>query len=563
MKRVFFPLLMMLAAATNLTAQDEGLTKTVEVSRAYEPTIPNAYKINPIPRIDDTTKVATTFTYPLRQTKPITDSYLTNPIPPARIQHERYNKSEERNSGYVRVGLGVKTTTLLDAYYGSQRGKDFLWDVYANHYGNYGDVKNEAKEKVPTLDMRNEFGASGQYNFAKGVLYANAGFHRHDVRMYGYDTKSFTLNDYKALPNDEKRQYYNTTFASVKYDGYGQLDSAWKFGGKFNFYDCRNRYPQAEDALEFNLHAGRSITPTTMVGMELNTNIYMRNSELAPSNNTVVSLLPQAIERRENWEASAKLNLTFDNFSGDVKTYFYPVLNFTALLNDGLFLPYVEVSGDHQINNFKTITTENPYITPDIQQKLRNTQKAISFKGGIKGHIGSMFSYDLELAYAFVNDMYFYATDTVHDQYNLGNQLDILYDDVKLFTFKGGVRVLPSSALELRLWLEYNKYTMDKLPVAYNRPSTSVQMKVNYNLWKKLYMYARPSLLGSYKARDFEGNEVKRGLGFDLSLGADYQFENRSSVFLQLNNVTVSRYQVYNNYPTYGINVMLGYSFLF
>jgi hypothetical protein len=59
------------------------------------------------------------------------------------------------------------------------------------------------------------------------------------------------------------------------------------------------------------------------------------------------------------------------------------------------------------------------------------------------------------------------------------------------------------------------------------------------------------------------GNTVNRSLGFDLSFGAEYCFFNRSSVFLQLNNVTNDRYHVYNNYPTYGFNIMAGYTCMF
>ncbi len=560
MKRIILPLLALLAASTKLAAQDESLTKTVEVLRPYEPTIPEAYKINPIPRIDDTAKVTAKFSYPLRQSKPLTESYLTTPVPPARVQRERYNDKVE-NGGYVRLGLGYKPTTMLDLYVGSERAKTFVWDIYANHYGNYGDVKNEAKAKVPTLDMRNEVGAVGQYNFERAQLLANVGFHRHDVRFYGYDTKYFTLDDYKNLSKDASRQHFNRSYASLEYKSRSQPDTTWSFGGTFNFYDYRSRLPKSEDALEFELYAYKQLLPSTQVGLTVNTDVYVRNKALTQSSNTIVSVIPELQEKRDWWQATAKLNLTFDNFSGGVKTYFYPVLNFTALLTDGVFLPYVEVSGEHQANTYNALTTENPYLDPQKPMDMRNTQKALAFSGGIKGKIASVFSYNLGLSYAFVNDMYFYATST--DTATIGNYFDVLYDDIKQLSFVGSVRFQPSRACELEYALRYDSYNMDKLPVAYNRPSLSMKLEATYNLWNKLNMYANADLRGSYKARDWQGVELKRSAGFDLSLGADYRFYNRSSVFLQLNNILGTRNQILNNYPTYRFNVLVGYTCVF
>jgi hypothetical protein len=84
MKRFLLPMLAVATLSTSLAAQEEPLTKTVEVQRAYDPTLLDAYKISPVPRIDDTAKVNVKFTYPLRQVKPLANAYLLNPLPPAR-----------------------------------------------------------------------------------------------------------------------------------------------------------------------------------------------------------------------------------------------------------------------------------------------------------------------------------------------------------------------------------------------------------------------------------------------------------------------------------------------
>jgi hypothetical protein len=560
MKKFLLPTLALVLLSANLAAQEDLLTKTVEVQRTYDPTLLDAYKISPIPRIDDTAKVSAKFSYPLRQVKPMTDIYLINPLPPARVQRERYEQISQ-TCAYLRMGLGLKSSTLLDAYIGSERSKDFLWDVYANHYGNYGDVKNESGEKVPTMDMRNEVGASAQYSFRHALLSASLGFKQHAVRFCGYDTDSFKLADYKALPAEKVKQYFNQTYVNLEYKSAGAPDSAWSYSARFGFYDYRSKSLQVEDALKFNLYADKALTPTATVGLTANTDVYLRSERLAAGSSAVVAVEPYARERRGWWEGTAKLNFVFDNVTGSLKTYIYPTVRLTAFLVDNVFLPYVEISGRHEANTYASLTTANPYLAPDTSPYIRSSRNAISFKGGVKGKLGSLLTYRLGLEYAFINDMAFFVTSP--DSAALGSYFNVAYDDVRRFTFGGNLHFQPTRAWEFRYALRYDTYHMDKLAKPYNRPALDMRLSGYYNLWDKLNFYASFNVYGGYTALSFAGKEVERSSGIDLNFGASYSFFNRSSVFFQLNNIMSSRYHVYSSYPTYGFNVMAGYSCMF
>ncbi|MDR0414834.1 MAG: hypothetical protein LBH84_05395 [Prevotellaceae bacterium] len=560
MKRFLLPALALALLPASLAAQDEPLTKTVEVQRAYDPMLLDAYKISPVPRIEDTAKVSVTFTYPLRQVKPVTDIYLLNPLPAARVQRERYDQSDEV-CAYLRMGLGFKLSTLLDAYVGSERSKKFLWDVYANHHGSYGDVKNEAGEKVPTMDMRNEVGVSAQYSFGRALLSGNAGFRQHAVRFYGYNVDSFSLADYKALPTEKVRQNFNHTYANVDFKSAGVPDSTWSYGAQFNFYDYRSKSLQTEDALKFNLYADKVFTPAITAGLTVNTDVYLRNDKLTAGNSAIVAFEPHAKSRKDLWEGTAKFSLVFDNVTGSLKTYFYPSVSLTAFLVDNVFLPYVEISGRHEANTYASLTTINPYLAPDTSPDIRSSRNAISFKGGVKGKLGSLFTYSLGLEYAFVNDMPFFVASL--DSTALGSYFNVAYDDVRRFTFNGNLHFQPTRALEFHYALRYDSYSMNMLAKPYNRPALDMRLSGAYNLWNKLSFYASLNMYGSYTALDFTGNEVKRGSGIDLNFGASYSFFNRSSIFVQLNNIMSSRYHIYSGYPTYGLSAMLGYACVF
>ncbi|MDR0711662.1 MAG: hypothetical protein LBF67_04900 [Prevotellaceae bacterium] len=560
MKKILLPTLAVAALSTSLAAQEEPLTKTVEVQRAYDPTLLDAYKISSVPRIDDTAKVNVKFSYLLRQVKPLSNTYHLNPLPPARVQRERYEPSDDVRT-YLRMGLGTKLSTLLDAYVGNEHSKEFLWDIYANHYGSYGSVKNEAGEKVPTRDMRNEVGALAQYSFRRALLYGNAGFRQRLMRFYGYDTDTFKLSDYEALPDDKIKQYFNHAYANLEYRSTELPDSTWEFGALFNFYDYRSKSLQTEDALKFTLYATKELSPSTTAGLTAKTDVYLRNERLAANSNTVVSVEPYAKEQRGWWEGTAKLNFVFDNVSGSLKTYVYPSVSFTAFFVDNVFMPYVEMSGKHHANTYASITTENPYLNPDTLPDIRSSRNAISFIGGVKGKLGSLFSYKLGLEYAFINDMLFYLTSQAST--SLGHYFDVKYDDAKRFTFSGDLHFQPTRAWDFEYTLRYDSYSMDKLAKPYNRPAVDMRLSGAYNLWNKLNFYASFNIYGSYTALDFTGKEVPRSSGIDLNFGASYSFFNSSSIFMHLNNLMSSRYHVYSSYPTYGFNAMAGYTYVF
>ena len=559
MKRFLLPVWAVASLSTSLAAQEE-LSKTVEVQRAYDPTLFDAYKISPIPRIDDTATVNVKFAYPMRQVKPIGNSYLLNPLPPARVQRERHDQRDDVRA-YLRLGLGAKLSTLLDAYVGRESSEKFLWDAYLNHYGCFGDVKNEAGEKVPSRDVRNEAGASAQYSFRRAILSGNAGFRQRNVRFYGYDADTFRLEDYKALPNSSVRQHFGHAYLNMAYRSAGLPDSSWAYGARFGFYDYRSKSLHAEDALLFSLYAAKDLRPTTAVGLALNTDVYLRNERLAARANTLVAVEPYAKERKERWEGTAKLNFVFDNASGSLKTHLYPSLSFTAFLVDNVLMPYVEMSGSHHANTYASLTTQNPYLSTDTLRDMRSSRNVIAFMGGIKGKLGSLFSYKLGLEYAFVDDMVFYLTS--QDSASLGSRFDLAYDNVRRFSFSGNLHFQPTRAWDFKYALRYDSYSMDKLPKPYNRPALDMRLSGTYNLWNKLNFYASFNLYGGYAALDFAGNEVKRNRGADLNFGTAYAFFNSSSLFIHLNNLLSNRYQPYNGYPTYGFNVMLGYSCVF
>jgi outer membrane receptor protein involved in Fe transport len=74
---------------------------------------------------------------------------------------------------------------------------------------------------------------------------------------------------------------------------------------------------------------------------------------------------------------------------------------------------------------------------------------------------------------------------------------------------------------------------------------------VNADFWDGLY------------ARNADGSTHKMPAFLDLSANAEYNFIPRLSAFVQLNNILGTQYQRWNQYDSYGFNIIAGIRFKF
>lgn len=553
MRKTLLLVNILIAAASWCASAQDVPTRTVEVTKAYDLALPDAAKINTMPRIHvDTTRLLRNFTYTLRTVSPLSEGYLLNPIPPARVQRETA-AAPETFQGYARLGLGFATSTLLDAYIGGNTSSNVVWTLYANHYGNYGKVKNENKEKVYNLNVLNDIGFNVRKDFEHNGIAVNAGFAPRFVHYYGYNVDTFQLADYDKLGNDSIAQRYLKTYVSVDFSG--QINT-WSYGINVAFDDFRAK-KLAEDGVRARTFLQKKIDSSLTVGLALDVDFFAREGDW--DNHTHFALTPYGVYRRDWWEASARLAFTEDYHGSKSHFMLLPTLNFTALFFDDVLLPYAEIKGELQDNTFESLASENPYLSPFAMPAFATTRN-YAFGLGFKGRFRSTVSYNAWIDYTILKDAHFF----VNTPESLGNYFNVAYDDGGRFATNAQLTAHLSRAFDAQIYYRYQNYNLKKLEHPLHQPQHLLEVAGRYNLWNKLTFAANLHLRGKYYALDrFKGDYISRPMGCDLSLNTEYRFFTGSSVLLQLNNLLGSRYQVFNGYNTYGFNVMLGYTFRF
>ena len=62
---------------------------------------------------------------------------------------------------------------------------------------------------------------------------------------------------------------------------------------------------------------------------------------------------------------------------------------------------------------------------------------------------------------------------------------------------------------------------------------------------------------------EFNYGGLKLPACLDMNLGLEYRYNDRISAFINFNNFTASKYQIWNNFPVQSINILGGATFSF
>jgi len=101
---------------------------------------------------------------------------------------------------------------------------------------------------------------------------------------------------------------------------------------------------------------------------------------------------------------------------------------------------------------------------------------------------------------------------------------------------------------------------------AWHKPNYKVTFSGNYNIGNKIIL--KMELFGNGPSKALvQTNAISTAQTikgyFDANLGLEYRYRKRMGIFLNLNNISASRYYRFYNYPSYRFNAMLGLSYIF
>ena len=548
----FLVLIPILLVGLQLLAQDEqwereGEIKDVEIEivRERQITLPRANrnfeKVPPRPSEPITPEI----TYEFRNLNFNVPEYRAS-IRPLRLKQEEIARIYGR---YVSVGYGNFSSPFLDAWLNTKRDKEKFVGARLYHRS-FGKGPVDDKNSASSNSEISVFGSSfmGKVTSTGSIDYVNRGGY-----FYGYAPGL-------EVARDSIRQSYHTFNIGGSFSNTKPSDFNYDLGGSFGYLS--DHYNAAESEVGLNFKSDYAFSDNKR--MILNSEYYLitrKDSLIDAKPRHLLKINPTfRFMPIENLSVSIGANAVLENDTIRNKSlHVYPDVAAEYTLSKNINA-YARLSGDMDKVTLRSTSSENFWVNANVN--IFHTNKTFDFTAGLRGKLGKQASFNLGVAAANLQDLYFYQ--------NLSDRakFDLVYDNgnVQRVNFFGELGFNKNEVVKLGVRGDYFSYNMDKQPEAWHRPTYRFSANSSFNIYEKLLLKVSLVGQGGMKALNSEmvpAQVVTLDTGVDLNIKADYYLSRQASIFLKFENILSNEYPVYLNYPVRGIQVLGGVSWSF
>jgi hypothetical protein len=517
----------------------------------YTPTIANAQKIDLRPEPIDTILPDIPVRYemvPARAEVParvdsIAPAKLTVLAPQPRLY-----------KGFVKGGFGLYTTPLGEIYFNNTRSRKNAYGIHGKHLSSNGGVGDVG----PSDYSLNSVDGFYKHFLPKHEVVGRLLYDRRRISYYGYEPTDSLVNlqNITQRSDDDLRQVYNDLgFA-------GRIRSLYADSSKIA-HDVEletHAYSNLTGSREINVRIGAALgmtegSETYELGVLVDNNAYRREIDATVAqlrqSGTLLGLVPTVSTRGDKYLVRVGAGMYMDAM-GKSTFHFYPQAYLHYSLFDNILVPYVGVEGAKLRNSFRSLTRENPFLHG--APWLANTSKQYDLYGGIRGSLSSTLGFDVRVSQRRMDALPLFIN---RPNAPFGDQMDVIYDRVDIFNVSGALHYHLKEQWDVHARMDVFAYDTEFQAEAWNLPPYQLTLGARYDIRDKLILKGEALFMGRRPAKLEFPNEVNvldsRNVelaGFlDLHIGAEYRYTKRLSVFLDMSNISASKYERWFRYP--------------
>ena len=580
--KIIYSFLFLLIVTAANGQSDSTLNKEVEVIKAYQPTISDAYKIGTNPLINDTITYSPTFEYRIFS-KEVPIEKNINHLPVVTLGAPPRIKS---NMGYVKGGFGNWLTPYAELVVNTSPSRTTDFGLQLFHFSSRPNIKlnNDLKVKAP---YSNTFGRIFAKNyFRKSVMEWEINYHRKGFNYYGFpltDSINYIKNQASSATLDEK-QALNTASANFKLkntNARAKLDYTLNFGYDY-FWNMTGQtaHHTEYDGLYTRRYRNYQILFDSKVEYFLQDSIF-HNYENVISNHQYfhVAIAPHIYFNKDIYELRAGFNLaTIVNADSTMLWHISPKIYFIYHPIKGILSLFAGTDGGFSANNYQQAVNQNQYI--DYLTDTKPSNNVIDIYGGFKGKISRKLSYLFDVHYEMVKDeaVYYLYQENINGNIFLDNLFRTTYDDINTLTFGGNLRYSsPGFLMELKG--NYYLYSAKNLAtiLAY-RPDFNISLNTLIPVTKQIKATISGEITGPRTAYIVSDNTSVTSSSttysttnspYDLktilnvNLGAEYIYTKNIGFSLNAQNILNQNYEIWQGYNQPGLLIMLGGHYTF
>ena len=552
-------------------------TETVTVTKAYTPTVSDAFKIKSVPNMNDSIVL---------QKKPITYSIFSVPVASTFTPSKGTASKVERlpppvlYNSYASLGAGLYGNVLGEFYTSRTINRDENFDIGFNHLSSRGGI-----DGVELNDTFYDTRLDASYAKRDRDLDWGAaiGLQHQLYNWYGIEPGVFSETVINSI--DERQNYFmgeasghiNVEDAYFKRADltYRRFFDAVSSGENRAIFNTGFEFPVNDEV--FNAKVKVDYVGGTFENADVSSTT---NDNGISYGNLQVGVNPSLKMLRDDLSLNLGVNLVYgmDLENSESNFYIYPAVTASYRLLDESVIAYGGVTGELKQNSYYDFVEGNPFVSPTLT--VAPTDSQYNAYVGFKGQLLPNLSYNVKGSYSAENNKPLYVLNPRNDfrsddkGYYYGNSFDLFYDDIKTLGIFGELNVDVNRNFTLGVNAEVYDYNTETGNPAWNLPNLKASLFMDYQIGEKWYAGANLFYVG--ERDDFSSNVIQNALPsdfpatqitldgfFDANAHIGYRYTDQWSFFIKGANLSNNDYQRWANFQVQGIQVLGGATYKF
>ena len=521
------------------TAQRKDTTRpgqTVDITSSYRPVLRNAVKINisASPLTADTSRPRLAYNIPAQN---LFFSYQPIPLKPLSLQQDTALDLGLRN--YLKVGFGNLTTPYVKSGFSFGDGKSSLVNLYADYTSSKGQIQYQDFSEVSIKGLGSYFTKTNEY-------YGGAGFAQHEYYQFGYDHAAHNYSKESI-----RRRYQDIQLnAGLRNITINSFDLNYNPNVQVNIFSRENNISESSLIADLPIEKkfGESVSLKIDAKADVTSLTDKSGSVNTKTTNNLFQVAPELVYYSGKFTFHGGATPAWDN--GELSVL--PNIYGEAQLQHNVLIVQAGWVGRFTKNTFRSLSGANPYMADPKQ--LLNT-KEVEYYGGIKASLGKHFAFNAKVAYISYKNLPLFVNDSSDGKsFVIRNE-----SQVSDLLFHTDLNLVSQDKFTLTAAADVNTYALfTDNNAAWHKIPIQLTGSFRWNAFKQVLLKADLFTFSGVPVLLKNNIETKLSPGTDLSAGAEFKITNKFSAWLDLNNILNSKYQRWNGYPVYGLNVIGG-----
>lgn len=530
--------LCLLLPALGLQAQKDSLRDIeIESVTTYKPKLAEANKIPTKPFIDEPKTQLPTFTYQIPQFR-----YKVDPVyAPADAIKLKMKSDEDLTGNYFRMGFGNYTTPLAEVHLHNGRNKNYNYGVHAKHF-------SSITGKPENADFSdNLIGVYGNKKASKGKLFGSLDYERNGFAYYGYDHDSleFSKKDVRSAYNGFKGKTFWDNYSDRKKVGVRLgLDLGYKTNGSTNELRA-----MGSNYTRFKMGKANFSWTASYDFQQI-------KSDSGDLTRNFIEVQPKYGFKQKKLNFILGVNIVDVIESGENDFKLFPVAHFHTFIVPKKMKFYADLGGGVEKNSFAELTSENPFLIESY--KTVTGYESFRLQAGIAGIVVKKLDYHIGVSVVSNKNKAFFVSDT-----SVLHPFNVVYGGLTTTTLHTMLDFNHNEKWFIQVGGNFYNYNSRDEREPWQLPQFDARFSVSTLVAKKLRLSLKGFAVGPRLQRDPESplETITLPTILDMNVHAEYYYKPHMSFFLNANNLTNQRYQYWNFYPQYGLNVLAGITF--